>query len=56
MLHPVLCAVGYNLCWLMRAVLRLGLKALFALCVLVGMLGPVVSGEGAWPAGRRPGR
>lgn len=29
-LHPVLCAAGYNLRWLMRAVTRLGLKALFA--------------------------
>mgnify|MGYP000072336969 FL=1 len=36
-LNPVLCAAGYNLLWLMRAIARLGLKALFALCVLVGM-------------------
>ena len=28
-LHAVLCAAGYNLRWLMRAVLRLGLKAIF---------------------------
>jgi IS5 family transposase len=28
-LHAVLCAAGYNLRWLMRAVLRRGLKALF---------------------------
>ena len=28
-LHAVLCAAGYNLRWLMRAVLRLGLKATF---------------------------
>ena len=28
-LHAVLCAAGYNLRWLMRAVLRLGLKAFF---------------------------
>jgi IS5 family transposase len=34
-LHTVLCAVGYNLRWLMRAVLRLGLTGFFALCVLV---------------------
>jgi IS5 family transposase len=33
-LHTVLCAVGYNLRWLMRAVLRLGLTGFFALCVL----------------------
>ena len=28
-LHAVLCAAGYNLRWLMRAMLRLGLKAAF---------------------------
>ena len=28
-LHAVLCAAGYNLRWLMRAMLRLGLKAVF---------------------------
>lgn len=28
-LHAVLCAAGYNLRWLMRAMVRLGLKALF---------------------------
>jgi IS5 family transposase len=48
-LHPVLCAAGYNLRWLMRAVTRLELKALFALSILVGMLGRVLSGDGAWP-------
>ena len=35
-LHPVLCAAGYNLRWLMRAIARLGLKALFALWRCVG--------------------
>jgi IS5 family transposase len=33
-LHAVLCAVDYNLRWLMRAVVRLGLTGLFALWVL----------------------
>ena len=28
-LHAVLCAAGYNLRWLMRAMVRLGLKACF---------------------------
>jgi transposase, IS5 family len=28
-LHAVLCAAGYNLRWLLRAIVRLGLKALF---------------------------
>ena len=53
-LHPVLCAAGYNLRWLLRAVVRLGLKALFALWLLVGMLGRVVSNERSWlPDGPR---
>lgn len=52
MLHPVLCAAGYNVRWLMRAVALLGLKALFALWLLVGVLGRVVSNEGSWPPGR----
>ena len=37
-LHAVLCAAGYNLRWLMRAVLRLGLKGIllpFALLQLI---------------------
>ena len=54
-LHPVLCAAGYNLRWLLRAVARLGLKALFALWILVGICGRVVSDEGPWPPGRRLG-
>lgn len=37
-LHAVLCAAGYNLRWLMRAVLRLGRKAFFALCLLIATL------------------
>jgi hypothetical protein len=28
-LHTVLCATGYNLRWLLRAMVRLGLKAVF---------------------------
>uniref|UniRef100_UPI0025DF5215 hypothetical protein n=1 Tax=Polaromonas sp. UBA4122 TaxID=1947074 RepID=UPI0025DF5215 len=31
-LHALCCAVGYNLRWLMRAVVRLGLKG-FLLCL-----------------------
>ena len=30
-LHAIACAAGYNIRWLMRAMLRLGLKGLFAL-------------------------
>jgi transposase, IS5 family len=33
--HAVLCAVGYNLRWLLRAVARLGLKAFYALAALL---------------------
>jgi IS5 family transposase len=33
-LHAVLCAAGYNIRWLMRAVARLGLVGFFALWVL----------------------
>lgn len=28
-LHAVLCAAGYNICWLLRAIVRLGLKGFF---------------------------
>lgn len=52
-LYPVLCAAGYKLRWLMQAVVRLGLKALLVLCLLVGMLRRVVSGNAAWPLGGR---
>ncbi len=34
-LHAVLCATGYNLRWLLRAMLRLGLKATFLRPVLL---------------------
>ena len=40
-LHAVLCATGYNLRWLLRAMLRLGLKATFlrpVLLLLVALL------------------
>lgn len=40
-LHAVLCATGYNLRWLLRAMLRLGLKATFlrpALLLLIALL------------------
>jgi IS5 family transposase len=34
-IHAVLCAAGYNIRWLLRAMVRLGLKGLFALLVCV---------------------
>ncbi|MGF6851389.1 IS5 family transposase [Paraburkholderia sp. CI3] len=33
--HAVLCAAGYNLRWLLRAIARLGLKAFYALAALL---------------------
>ena len=40
-LHPVLCAAGYNLRWLMRAVVRLGVKGFFVLRFLLLVFAPV---------------
>ncbi len=37
-LHAVLCAAGYNLRWLLRAMARLGLSALFLRPILAGLL------------------
>ena len=34
-LHAISCAAGYNIRWLMRAMLRLGLTGLFALLNLL---------------------
>ena len=36
-LHAMACAAGYNIRWLMRAMLRLGLTGLFALLALIRM-------------------
>ena len=37
-LHAVLCATGYNLRWLLRAMVRLGLKATFLPPVLRALI------------------
>jgi IS5 family transposase len=37
-LHAVLCAAGYNLRWLLRAMVRLGLKALLLRPLFVALL------------------
>jgi IS5 family transposase len=37
-LHAVLCAAGYNLRWLMRAMIRLGLKVLYLRLILVAAI------------------
>ena len=42
-LHAVLCAAGYNLRWLMRAMLRLGLKALFLRPLLLALIAFVIA-------------
>ena len=40
-LHALCCAVGYNLRWLMRAVVRLGLEGPFVGPFLAGLLGSI---------------
>lgn len=52
-LHAVLCAAGYNLRWLMRAMLRLGLKAVFLRSLWLTMFAFVISEkrqtDSIWP-------
>ena len=36
--YPVSCAAGYNIRWLMRAIMRLGLRGLFAFAFLAAWL------------------
>ncbi|WP_304053208.1 transposase, partial [Nitrosomonas communis] len=42
-LHAVLCAAGYNLRWLLRAIVRLGLKAVFLRLLLIQLINPIRS-------------
>ena len=44
-IHAVLCAAGYNIRWLMRAVARLGLKALYLRLILVTFIAHWVEGS-----------
>ena len=44
-IHAVLCAAGYNLKWLMRAVIRLALSRLFQLCFLLSWLAARIAPE-----------
>lgn len=47
-LHAVLCAAGYNLRWLLRAMVRLGLKALLLrplFLALLATIGPIVRAD-----------
>jgi IS5 family transposase len=41
-LHAVLCAAGYNIRWLMRAMVRLGLKALFLRPIFLVLLAAIL--------------
>jgi IS5 family transposase len=50
-LHAVLCAAGYNIRWLLRAIARMGLKALFLRRILLGWLAELpglVVGDVSW--------
>ncbi len=40
-LHAVLCAAGYNLRWLLRAIVRLGLRSVFFTLALLHWLADV---------------
>ena len=40
-LHAMSCAAGYNIRWLMRAIMRLGLRGLFAFAFLVSWLNEI---------------
>jgi IS5 family transposase len=52
-LHAVLCAAGYNLRWLMRAMLRLGLKAVFLRLLCLALFAFVIAetrqSDLSWP-------
>ena len=52
-LHAVLCAAGYNIRWLLRAIVRLGLKGLFApvFALLVTLAAALEAALGASKAG-----
>ena len=52
-LHTVLCATGYNLRWLLRAMVRLGLKAVFFRSLWLA-LWAVISGNEPRRAVRHP--
>jgi len=44
-LHTVLCATGYNLRWLLRAMVRLGLKAIFLRSLWLALLAAISGNE-----------
>ena len=54
LLHALCCAAGYNIRWLLRAIVRLGLGALF--CALSAVVMCVASLLGALPAAPKAAR
>ena len=52
-LHAVLCATGYNLRWLLRAMLRLGLKAAFLRPVLRALMQLINAGLERFSSGQQ---
>jgi IS5 family transposase len=47
-LHAISCAAGYNIRWLMRAIVRLGLKGLFARVFLAAAISTLQRSPFAW--------
>jgi IS5 family transposase len=53
-LHTVLCATGFNLRWLLRAMVRLGLKAVFLRSLWQALLAAISENEARQDAPRAP--
>jgi len=53
-LHTVLCATGFNLRWLLRAMVRLGLKAVFLRSLWQALLAAISANEARQDAPRAP--
>jgi len=54
-LHTVLCATGFNLRWLLRAMVRLGLKAVFLRSLWRALLAAISKDKARRDACRAPG-
>jgi IS5 family transposase len=54
-LHTVLCATGFNLRWLLRAMVRLGLRAVFLRSLWRALLAAISENEARRDARRAPG-
>ena len=53
-LHAISCAAGYNLRWLLRAIARLGIGAVFLRLLLSASSPQRVTGASCTPLGRTP--